>query len=181
MQIRQSSGTSEATELEVNRAVLAVGDTRLLEPVAQAARHLLDQRHKQQDITVTVPYALMQEHRQAEHIFLWVMGSLAAISLLVGGIGIMNIMLANMAERRQEIGLRRALGANRGDIVRLFVSESTLLSLAGGLLGLGVGAGLAVLIGSLAQWTVAFQSWSFPVALGVSVVTGLVVRDATGR
>lgn len=174
MQIRQTSGTSEATEVEVNRAVLAVGDIGLLQRVAQATRHLLGQRHKQEDISVTVPYALMEEHRRAEHIFLWVMGSLAAISLLVGGIGIMNIMLANMAERRQEIGLRRALGANRGDIVRLFVSESTLLSLAGGVLGLGVGAGLAVLIGSLAQWTVAFQSWSFPLALGVSVLTGLV-------
>ena len=174
MQIRRSSGSSEATELEVNRAVLAVGDTELLKPVAQAARHLLQQRHKQQDTEVTIPYALMQEHRRAEHIFMWVMASLAAISLLVGGIGIMNIMLANMAERKQEIGLRRALGANRGDIIRLFVGESTLLSLAGGLLGLGVGAGLAVLIGSLAQWTVAFQSWSFPLALGVSVMTGLV-------
>jgi putative ABC transport system permease protein len=173
MQIRQTSGTSEVTELEVNRAVLEVPDAELLQPVAQAARHLLDQRHKQKDVSVTIPYALLQEHRQAEHIFLWVMGSLAAISLLVGGIGIMNIMLANMAERRQEIGLRRALGANRGDIVRLFVGESTVLSFAGGVLGLGVGAGLAVLIGSLAQWTVAFQTWSFPLALGVSVLTGL--------
>jgi putative ABC transport system permease protein len=173
MQIRQASGSSEYTELEVNRAVVKVADAAFLEPVARAARHLMETRHKQKDVTVTVPFELMVEHQQAERIFLWVMGSLAAISLLVGGIGIMNIMLANMAERRHEIGLRRALGANRRDIVSLFVGESALLSLVGGVIGMGVGAALAVSIGSLAQWSVAFQAWSFPLALGVAVLTGL--------
>jgi putative ABC transport system permease protein len=173
MQVRQRAGTSEATELEVNRAVLRVASPELLAPVADAARHLLTDRHKQKDVSVTIPFALLQEHRRAERVFLWVMSSLAAISLLVGGIGIMNIMLANMAERRSEIGLRRALGANRMDVVRLFVGESAVLSLVGGCFGMLVGAALAETIGSLAGWTVAFQAWSFPVALGVAVATGL--------
>ena len=101
-------------------------------------------------------------------------GALAAISLLVGGVGIMNIMLANMAERRSEIGLRRALGATRADVVWLFVSESTLLCGLGGLLGVGLGVLLAYTVGSLAQWTVVFQPLSFPLGILVSVFTGLV-------
>ena len=97
-----------------------------------------------------------------------------AISLLVGGVGIMNIMLANMAERRHEIGLRRALGATRNDILYLFVSESTLLCCLGGVLGVGLGAVLAQLVGSLAQWTVVFHPLSFPLGIIVSVMTGLI-------
>ena len=102
------------------------------------------------------------------------MGSVAAISLLVGGIGIMNIMLANATERKSEIGLRRALGAKRGDIVSLFVSESLLLCVFGGVLGVLVGFGLAQLIGSLAQWTVVYHTWSVPLGILVSAVVGLI-------
>ena len=86
----------------------------------------------------------------------------------------MNIMLANMAERRQEIGLRRALGATQADIVRLFVSESAVICLLGGMLGVALGVGLATLVGQLAQWTVALQPFSFPLGVIVSLVTGLV-------
>jgi putative ABC transport system permease protein len=174
LQYRAGSGSAEATEVEVNRAVLRVRGDLPLTPVASIADNLVDRRHRQEDVAVTVPFALLREQRQAERIFRWVMGSLAAISLLVGGVGIMNIMLANMAERRQEIGLRRALGATRGDILRLFVSESTVLCLLGGILGVVLGAALAHLVGSLAQWTVAFQPASFPLGIAVSVLTGLV-------
>ncbi len=173
-QVRQGGGTTEATEIEVNRAVLRVGGDLPLGPVAAIARNLVERRHKQDDVTVTIPVALLREQRQAERIFKWVMGALAAISLLVGGVGIMNIMLANMAERRSEIGLRRALGATRGDVVWLFVSESTLLCGLGGVLGVGLGIGLAHTVGSLAQWTVVFHPLSFPLGLAVSVFTGLV-------
>ena len=157
----------------MNRAILRVPDTAYLAPVAKAAAHLMQVRHRQSDFEVSIPFALLNEHRQAENIFRWVMGSLAAISLLVGGIGIMNIMLANLAERRQEIGLRRALGALQGDVVRLFLCESTLLCGLGGLIGLLVGAGLAVTVGQLANWTVYFQPMAFPLGLGVSIVVGL--------
>jgi len=173
MQVRRGQGASEVTELEINRAVLQVRPGVALEPVAGIARHLVASRHNQDDVTATIPYALLQEQRQAERIFRWVMGSLAAISLLVGGVGIMNIMLANMAERRQEVGLRRALGATAADILRLFVSESALLCTLGGVLGVLVGTGLAFLVGSLAQWTVVFHPASFPLGVLVSLFTGL--------
>ncbi len=174
LQTRRSGGASEATEVEINRAIVRVRDDVPLAPVASIVRNLANRRHKQNDLAVTIPHALLREQRQAERIFRWVMGSLAAISLLVGGVGIMNIMLANMAERRSEIGLRRALGATRDDILCLFVSESTLLCCLGGVLGVGLGALLAQLVGSLAQWTVVFQPISFPLGIVVSVFTGLV-------
>ena len=173
-QVRQGGGTSEATEIEVNRAVLRVADGLPLAPVAAIARNLVEQRHRQEDVSVTIPYSLLREQRQAESIFRWVMGALAAISLLVGGVGIMNIMLANMAERRSEIGLRRALGATQGDVVWLFVSESTLLCCLGGVFGVGLGVLLAYVVGSLAQWTVVFQPISFPLGIVVSILTGLI-------
>ncbi len=173
LQIRQGSGTAEATQLEINRAVLRVDDTKLLKPVSLAAGNLMKARHKQDDVSVTMPYALINEQRQSEHIFRWVMGSLTAVALLVGGIGIMNIMLANMAERRSEVGLRRALGARRRDIVALFLSESTLLCLMGGILGVALGLGLANLIGRLAEWTIVYHSWSIPLGILVSVAVGL--------
>ena len=116
MQVRQRTGRqSEATELEVNRAVLQRARRRAGASSPWRAGRAITwspSRHDQEDVTADDPLrAALQEQRQAERIFRWVMGSLAAISLLVGGVGIMNIMLANMAERRQEVGLRRALGA----------------------------------------------------------------------
>lgn len=174
LQTRQGQGNYEATELEVNRAILQLNDQNLLRPVSQVARNLMKKRHNQEDVDVTIPYALLKDYQQSERIFRWVMGSLAAISLLVGGVGIMNIMLANMAERRQEIGLRRALGAKQTDIVQLFVSESIVLCCLGGVIGIGVGAVLANIVGSLAEWTVVFQPYSFPFGIGVSFLAGLI-------
>ena len=173
LQVRSHQGTQEATEVEVNRAVVQVAPGKSLESVASVSRHLIAERHPRGDVTITIPYTLLREQRQAERIFRWVMASLAAISLLVGGVGIMNIMLANMAERRHEIGLRRALGATRAEIVKLFVSESTVLCAAGGVLGVLLGVGLAQLVGQLAQWTVVLNPLSFPLGILVSLLTGV--------
>ena len=173
LQTRSGQGSSEAIEVEVNRAIVQVSEGGSLAAVSAVAEHLADERHPQGDVTITVPHALMREQRQAERIFRWVMGSLAAISLIVGGVGIMNIMLANMAERRHEIGLRRALGATQGEILKLFVSESTVLCLTGGVLGVALGVGLAMIVGQLAQWTVVLQPLSFPLGVAVSIATGL--------
>lgn len=172
-QYRRSGSVQEATRMEVDRAILQVAGPQSLQPVAQAATNMLSRLHRQDDVSVTIPHSLLAEQQRAEQIFRWVMGSLAAISLLVGGIGIMNIMLANVAERRREIGLRRALGATRADIVSLFVSESLLLCLLGGALGVAVGIGLARLIGSLAEWTVVFQPWAIPLGIIVAVIVGV--------
>lgn len=160
--------------VEINRAVLQVEDTDMLVPVSQIATNMLGRLHQADDFRVTVPHALLNEQKQSERIFRWVMGSLAAISLLVGGIGIMNIMLANTTERKSEIGLRRALGAKRGDIVSLFVSESLLLCILGGAIGVAVGFGLARLVGSLAEWSVVYHTWSIPLGIIVSAAVGLV-------
>ena len=157
---------------------MRVAEGAALGPIQKVIEHLVETQHDAVDVALTIPHTLMREQRQAERIFRWVMGSLGAISLLVGGVGIMNIMLANMAERRKEIGLRRALGATRADIVKLFVSESVLLCLVGGVFGAGAGVLLAMLVGEFAEWTVVFQPLSFPLAILVSALTGLIFGTA---
>lgn len=174
VQIRRSGSVQEVTRVEVDRAVLQVAGPAMLVPVSQLATNMLNRMHKKEDVSVTIPHTLLNERKQSEKIFRWVMGSLAAISLLVGGIGIMNIMLANVAERRSEIGLRRALGAKRSNIVSLFVCESLMLCLFGGAIGVAVGLGLAKLVGSLAQWTVVYHPWSIPLGIVVSMIIGLI-------
>jgi putative ABC transport system permease protein len=176
--IRQGNAAMEEVTVEVDRAIVRVAAGFALDPIRKVIEHLVETQHPAPDVTLTIPHLLMREQRQAERIFRWVMGSLGAISLLVGGVGIMNIMLANMAERRQEIGLRRALGATRSDIVKLFVSESVLLCLVGGVFGAGAGVLLAKLVGELAEWTVVFQPLSFPLAIIVSALTGLLFGTA---
>ena len=101
-------------------------------------------------------------------------GALASISLLVGGIGIMNIMLANVLERTPEIGLRRALGATRVDVIRQFVLETTLLSVGGGMIGLLLGLALSQVIASFAGWSTVVTGASLLLAFLVSVIVGLV-------
>jgi len=100
--------------------------------------------HETQDFTVTIPAALLAQQKHTQEIFTYVMVAIAAISLLVGGIGIMNIVLATVMERTREIGIRRATGARRYDIVRQFLIESVVISVCGGLLGIGFGFFLSI-------------------------------------
>jgi putative ABC transport system permease protein len=103
-----------------------------------------------------------------------VMVAIASISLLVGGIGIMNIMLASVLERTREIGVRRAIGARQRDVVRQFLIETTIISLSGGLIGILLGVGLSQLIGVLAGWSTIVTTSSIVLAFGVSVAIGIV-------
>ena len=130
--------------------------------------------HNTQDFTVTIPAALLAQQQQTQTIFTYVMVAIAAISLLVGGIGIMNIVLATVMERTREIGIRRSIGARRIDIVRQFLTESILISVGGGLLGIGFGFFLSWLIARAAEWKTIITTSSVLIAFGVSVVVGIV-------
>jgi len=126
------------------------------------------------DYEVVVPEALLEQSRQTQRIFNIVMGSIAGISLLVGGIGIMNIMLASVLERTREIGVRRAIGATRKDIRAQFVIESFAISLIGGIAGIIIGIVLARIVAAYAGWPTVITFWSLVLSTGVSISVGLV-------
>jgi putative ABC transport system permease protein len=130
--------------------------------------------HNTQDFTVTIPAALLAQQKRTQTIFTYVMVAIAAISLLVGGIGIMNIVLATVLERTREIGVRRAIGARRTDIVRQFLTESVLISVGGGLMGIAFGFFLAWLIARTAEWRTIVTTSSVIIAFGVSVAVGVI-------
>ena len=130
--------------------------------------------HNTEDFTVTIPAALLAQQQRTQTIFTYVMVAIAAISLLVGGIGIMNIVLATVLERTREIGVRRATGARRNDIVRQFLTESVLISVGGGLLGIGFGFFLAWLIARTAEWRTIVTTASVLIAFGVSMAVGVI-------
>ncbi len=135
---------------------------------------LASTHHNTEDFSVTIPAALLAQQRQTQRIFTYVMVAIAAISLLVGGIGIMNIVLATVLERTREIGIRRATGATRRDIVRQFLLESVLISVGGGLLGVGFGFGLSHAIAQFAGWSTIVTPLSVAIAFGVSMAVGVV-------
>jgi putative ABC transport system permease protein len=143
--------------------------------VAKVVAAILNSTHHSvQDFTVTIPAALLAQQKRTQTIFTYVMVAIAAISLLVGGIGIMNIVLSTVLERTREIGIRRAIGARRSDIVRQFLIEAVLISAGGGVLGVGLGFFLSWLIARLADWKTIVTSSSVVIAFGVSVVVGVV-------
>jgi putative ABC transport system permease protein len=142
---------------------------------ASVVRAILTATHKDAgDFTVVVPAGLLEERRRTQFIFEVVMICIAGISLLVGGIGIMNIMLATVLERTREIGIRRAIGARQADILRQFLTEAVLISIVGGLIGIGCGFTLSRVIAAAAGWSTVVTATSIAVAFGVSVFIGLV-------
>lgn len=142
---------------------------------ADVVRSLLNvAHHNANDFSVIVPAELLAEQRRTERLFSTVMVAIASISLLVGGIGIMNIMLAGILERTREIGVRRAVGARKSDIVRQFVVEAVLISFAGGLLGIFFGFGMSRLIALLAGWSTIVTAGSILLAFLVSISVGLI-------
>jgi putative ABC transport system permease protein len=150
---------ADADSIEVSKVVAAV---------------LANTHHNVQDFSVTIPAALLAQQQRTQTIFTYVMVAIAAISLLVGGIGIMNIVLATVLERTREIGIRRSIGARRFDIVRQFLTESVLISVGGGLLGIAFGFFLAWLIARTAEWQTIVTTASVVIAFGVSVIVGVV-------
>ena len=167
------AGSLQAEKLEITQLTVAVHSLAEVRPTAQVLQSMIDQFHPEKDVALTVPLELLEKAEQTQRLFTLVLGAIASISLLVGGIGIMNIMLATVTERTREIGIRRALGAKRADILRQFLVETMVLSSAGGLLGVVVGLALSIGITRFVELPTIIQPWSPLVSFGVSLVVGL--------
>jgi len=170
---KRRSGSFESERVELHEVTLKVRDRDRVVPVSEAVKHLLASTHKKQDYEVVVPLELLRRAEETKRIFNIVLGSIAAISLLVGGIGIMNIMLANVTERTREIGVRRALGARRGDIVTQFLVESVLLSGTGGLIGVALGLAIPFLVTVFSSMPTIVTLWSPLVGFSISALVGV--------
>jgi putative ABC transport system permease protein len=159
----------------VDELLVQVQDGVSTRDAATLIRPLLERLHgAADDYEIVVPEALLEQSRQTQRIFSIVMGSIAGISLLVGGIGIMNIMLASVLERTREIGIRRAIGARKQDIKAQFVIESFTISLIGGVSGIIIGVILAKLVAAYAGWPTVITIGSLLLSCGVSITVGLV-------
>jgi putative ABC transport system permease protein len=159
---------------QLDRIIVRVADSRAVPGTADVLRRMLTRRHNTVvDFEITVPELLLKQEQRTKTIFNVVLGAIASISLVVGGIGIMNIMLASVLERIKEIGVRRALGATRKDILYQFLSEAVLISVAGGVAGIIVGFALSFGIEQFADIKTIVSFISVAVAFGVSFTVGL--------
>jgi len=172
--LRLSNAQSEYKD-EIDGVYLKLANSSQSVVTADTARAILNYTHRGAgDFSVIVPAGLLEEQRRTQNIFNFVMVAIAGISLLVGGIGIMNIMLATVLERTREIGIRRAIGATRNDIIRQFLLEATMISIAGGLMGIVFGLALSRLIALTAGWSTIVSLSSIVLAFTVSVSVGLI-------
>jgi putative ABC transport system permease protein len=159
---------------QLDKIIVRVDDSRYVPQVASVLQRMLQRRHNTMvDFEITVPEALLKQEQRTKTIFNVVLGAIASISLIVGGIGIMNIMLASVLERIKEIGVRRALGATQKDILFQFLSEAVLISVAGGIAGIIVGGGLSIGIEQFADIRTIVSYLSVFVAFGVSFTVGV--------
>ena len=168
------SGSFEAEKVELHEITIRAEESENVEEIAAAVRYLLAENHPKNDYRVVVPIELLRQAEKTKRMFNIVLGSIAAISLLVGGIGIMNIMLASVTERTREIGIRRALGARRADIILQFLIETVLLSGVGGVLGVAIGLGVPLLITHFTEMATITRLWAPTLAFTISVPTGMV-------
>ncbi|MBI5758418.1 MAG: ABC transporter permease [Planctomycetales bacterium] len=169
----ERAGTWEAEKLEISELTVSVADVAHVKETARIIEGLIKQFHKKEDTAMFVPLDLLERIEQAQRTFTLVLGAIASISLMVGGIGIMNIMLATVTERTREIGVRRAMGAKRSDITWQFLVETVVLTAGGGLLGVAVGITLAHLVTHIFDLKTIVTVWSPALAVAVSVVVGV--------
>ena len=167
---------------ELHRLTVRVDRAEHVAETAALIDRLLLRRHRDvDDVRLVVPEALLRQQQRTQRIFNVVMGTIAGISLLVGGIGIMNIMLASVLERTREIGIRRAVGARQRDVLAQFLTEAVVVSVLGGLLGIGLGFVLTAVISATAGWPVAISVPGVVLAFGVSVMVGVVFGFVPAR
>jgi putative ABC transport system permease protein len=160
---------------QLDKVVVQVTKSSEVTAVAEVVRRMLQRRHNDvTDFEISVPELLLKQEQRTKTIFNIVLGAIASISLVVGGIGIMNIMLASILERIKEIGVRRAMGATQGEILAQFLTEAVMISVAGGVAGIILGIVFASVIERAAHISTIVSPLSVVLAFGVSVAVGLV-------
>ena len=174
--MQMSSGSTRPTmeRVELQEITIKVNDLDQIIPVRQSAETLLRLSHKKNDYEIVVPLELMKRQQEIQRIFTIVLGSIAAISLLVGGIGIMNIMLATVSERTREIGIRRALGAKKRDVIFQFLSETFILTATGGILGICLGLGIPYVVEYYGNMPTVVTGGSLILAFSISAAVGII-------
>jgi putative ABC transport system permease protein len=172
--IRRTSGSFSAERVQLHQVIVQMRSTDDVEEAAGAIQALLKRFHKKRDFEPTVPLLQLRQAEETKRMFNIVLGSIAAISLLVGGIGIMNIMLATVTERTREIGIRRALGARKRDITVQFLVETVVLSIGGGIIGVGMGVLIPYVVSELTEFKTIITPWSLIIAFGISGIIGIV-------
>jgi putative ABC transport system permease protein len=159
---------------QLDKIILQVKETEQLGVTANIVKKMLLRRHSGlYDFEVTIPELLLKQQQRTKKVFNIVLGAIAGISLIVGGIGIMNIMLASVMERIREIGTRQAIGASRKDIVAQFLAESTLISISGGIIGIILGVVLSKIITAVFDIKTIISLFSIFIAFGVSALVGI--------
>ena len=167
---------------QLDKIIVRVQSSQNVSSVAEVTRRMLQRRHNDvTDFEISVPELLLKQEQRTKTIFNVVLGAIASISLIVGGIGIMNIMLASILERIREIGVRRAMGATQRDIMAQFLSEAVMISLAGGIAGIIVGVAISSGIQRFAGIETIVSFLSVAVAFGVSIAVGLVFGIVPAR
>jgi putative ABC transport system permease protein len=171
---RRTAGGREREMVELHQIIVQVDYDRNVESTAQGITQMIERFHKKKDYDISVPLALQRQAEATKRTFNIVLGSIAGISLLVGGIGIMNIMLATVTERTREIGIRRAIGAKRKQIISQFLIETSVLSTIGGLIGIGVGVLIPFLITYFARMRTVITPESIFLPLFISAGIGII-------
>jgi putative ABC transport system permease protein len=171
---KQSSGSFENERVQLHEATIQVRDQEEVEETALIIGEILARHHKKQDFEIEVPLELLRSAEETARTFNILLGSIAAISLLVGGIGIMNIMLASVTERTREIGIRRALGAKHRDIIIQFLIETVLLSATGGALGVVFGVMIPIAIGAFTEMRTIVTPDGPILAFSISAIVGII-------
>lgn len=183
--VQEAEPEEPATQVnyhQLDRLVLQVAETPYLQTTAEILSRLLERKHYGVvDYEIEIPELLLKQQQRTNDIFNYVLGAIAGISLLVGGIGIMNIMLASVLERIKEIGLRLSIGAKKSDITQQFLFEAMMISVSGGLIGVILGVGLAYLISYVAEIPTVISFMSIVLSFGVAATVGLVFGIAPAR
>ncbi|MBN2806213.1 MAG: ABC transporter permease [Prolixibacteraceae bacterium] len=165
---------SNKLESEIKQITIKVKDSGQLVETAGLVRSILNRHHfNNEDFSIVIPYELLKQEEKERRIYNFLLGAIAAISLIVGGIGIMNIMLATVMERTREIGIRRAIGARKSDIMSQFVTEAVAISITGGLIGVVLGVSLSLIITLFTDVNTFIRLYSVFVAFGFSVLVGI--------